>query len=577
MKVTSLISMRWRPVDKAEWKCHLHSVPKSIFRSKFSPGQVPIFRLILIRRNIMTKEQLTRTSQIAYRSFRSLLEENASRFPKKPFIESIDAKKAITYDQTYRVCNQIGQFLKDKGIRANDRIVLLSNNSLENLILFLGIWSYGATFCPINVEINEKIIPDLITKIQPKIVVWDHALGTLEPDKDSRWEWIPLGNWNLEDKGRNGEKQLFRRILQYPEIPPGPSVCKEEDFSLIIHTSGTTSQPKGVMVTYGASFCSAEATALALGMTEEDKILEYRPLSWGSAQSLGLMGPLYAGATAVIAKRFSRSRFFDWLKDYRITIAVGIPAAINMLLAEQVPIHKADLPDLRFITSSTAPLTPEQHVKFEEIYGIKIIQLYGMSEAGWMTANHPDNRKIGSVGRATRHQEVKIVDDDGNACPSGTIGEIEVNGGQRAYGYLEEGSAMVPFGDKGLKTGDIGFLDEQGFLYITGRKKDLIIRGGVNIAPMEIDNVLLQHPDVADAATVGVPDAIYGQGIVCYVACKPGKNFTKESILSHCRVKLPDYKMPQEIVFLDSIPKTEVEKVDRNLLLEQWMRHHTAG
>jgi acyl-coenzyme A synthetase/AMP-(fatty) acid ligase len=524
----------------------------------------------------MKVTQPTHISNDTYRTIYALLEENASRFPNKPFIQSIDQKKEITYGQAYLVCNQIGHFCKQKEIKANDRIVLLGDNSLEYLMIFLGVLAYGATFCPINLETNEKIIRELIEKIQPKTVLWDDSVASMNLETDAPGEWISIGEWSVAGEGKSENTGFFATLKGYPDTPTGAPVCTEDDFSLIIHTSGTTDKPKGVIMTYASFYYSSEATADMIGVTPEDRILEYRPFSWGSAQSLALGAPLYVGATAVIAKKFSRSRFFDWLKDYRVTIAVGVPAAINMLLAQQVDISKSELPDLKFMTSSTAPLSEEQHLKFEKVYGIKIIQLYGMSEAGWIAANHPDNRKIGSVGRPVKYQEIRILDEDGRPCPPGTIGEVEVGGRQRHYGYLEQAGVVVPFGDARLKTGDVGFLDQEGFLHITGRKKDLIIRGGINIAPLEIDNVLLQFPGVAEAATIGAPSPIYGEEVVCYVACKPGKSLTVESLLEHCRIKLPDIKVPREIVFVDAIPKTERGKVNRNYLLEEWKRTHSA-
>lgn len=525
---------------------------------------------------MMEKYQLAQSLMDNFRMFSSMLEEKAMLYQDKNFVESITQNKNITYRQMHRVCNQIGHFLKRKGFKANDRVVLLAENSLENLVVFLAVLGYGATFCPINVEINEKIIGELVEKIQPKLVLWDSTVDGIVLSKGASGEWIPLGEWDPKVQNEKGDEQLFSMLERYPETPVGLPVCKGEDFCIIVHTSGTTAKPKGVIHTYGAVLGQIEALALVTGMTDTDRILEYRPFSWGSAQTLGFLAPFYTGATVVIARKFSQSRFFDWLRDYRITIAVAVPAVINMLLAKPLEFRKANFPFLRYITSSSAPLSIAQHLKFEEMYGIKIIQLYGMSEAGWISGNHPEYRKIGSVGRPMKYQEVKILN-NGVLCPPGTIGEIGVGGLQRSHGYLEEGGVIVPFGDESLRTGDVGFLDEEGFLHLTGRMKDLIIRGGVNIAPLEIDNILLQHPNVAEAATVGVPDPIYGEEVVSYVVCKTGKNLQGESLLDHCRFKLPDFKMPREIVFVNSIPKTDRGKIDRNSLVEEWKRSHNKG
>jgi acyl-CoA synthetase (AMP-forming)/AMP-acid ligase II len=513
----------------------------------------------------------------SYKTFHAVLEEKASCFPDKPFIESIDQDKTITYGQMWRVCNQMGHLLKEKGFKANDRIVFLGENSLENLICFLGVLGYGATFCAINVEINEKIMQELIDKIQPRLVLWEQVVGPLNLNKEARGEWIPFGEWNPKETSDKEGEELFSILRGYPETDPGPPLCKKEDFSVVIHTSGTTARPKGAIYSNSAFFYAAEAIGQSIGLTSEDRLLECRSFSWASAQMIGFMAPLQTGATVVMARKFSQSRFFDWLRDYEITIAVGIPTVINMLLARPVEVSQADFPHLRFMTSSTAPLSVAQHLKFEENYGIKIIQLYGMGEGGWIAGNHPDRRKIGSVGRPLKYQDVRILDDDGLPCPPESIGEIEIGGPQRSYGYLNERGVVEPFGGQRLKTGDVGFLDKEGFLHITGRKKDLIIRGGVNIAPLEIDNVLLEHQDVAEAATVGVPDPIYGEEAVSYVVNKPGTRPTLESLSDHCRLKLADFKVPREILFVDSIPKTARGKIDRKALLAKWNRTHDAG
>jgi acyl-CoA synthetase (AMP-forming)/AMP-acid ligase II len=503
----------------------------------------------------------------------TILEEKAKLFPDKVFIHSIDQNRSITYGQMYRLCNQIGHFLAGKGFKANDRVVLLTENSIENLIIFMGVLAYGATYCPLNVEVTEKIMGELLDKMQPRLVLRDQHLEIAKPGSHAG-EWISFDAWNPQGVNKPANGEFFSMVAAYPETTPALPVCRREDFCMILHTSGTTSKPKGVIHTYGANVDQVEALSLAIGVTADDTVLEYRSFGWGSAQQLGFLVPLYVGATVATARKFSQSRFFDWLKENRITVAAGVPTTINMLLSRPLGFNKADFPHLRYITSSTAPLSVAQHLKFEEMYGIKIIQMYGMSEAGMLTANHPDNRKIGTVGRPTKYQEITIVDDSGAPCPPGAIGEIQVSGSQRSYGYLEEGGVITSFGDRRHKTGDVGFFDEDGFLHVTGRIKDLIIRGGVNVAPAEIDNILMDHPDVAEAATVGVPDPIYGEEVVCYIARKPGKQVTAEDLLAHCRLKLADFKLPKEILFVESIPKNDRGKIDRMRLIEEWKQSH---
>ena len=232
-----------------------------------------------------------------------------------------------------------------------------------------------------------------------------------------------------------------------------------------------------------------------LGLTEDDRTLEYRSFGWNSAQVLSLMPFLENGLTMHIAKRFSHSRFFEWIKKHGITFSAGVPTVLNMLLNKPLGYTAKDIPTLRLMTCSTAPLTAQQWKQFEEMYGVRLLQFYGMSEAGWICGNRHYKFKLGTVGLPAMHQEFEIVDADGKPVPVGVEGEITVGGPQTAIGYLRDDGSIEPLRPKRIKTGDLGIQDEEGFVRVTGRTKDLIIRGGMNIAPLEIDDVLLKNPD----------------------------------------------------------------------------------
>jgi acyl-coenzyme A synthetase/AMP-(fatty) acid ligase len=282
------------------------------------------------------------------------------------------------------------------------------------------------------------------------------------------------------------------------------------------------------------------------------------------------------GATLVFARKFSRTRFPSWLKGYPITICVGVPTVLNFLLEEPIPLHKTDVPFLRFMTSSTAPLIVESLLEFEKRYGILIDQGAGGTECGVIGMNdpedlkHPERRKIGSIGKPFRYKEVLILDDDGNRCRAGAVGEIVVRGKGTALGYLQPDGTVDRFPETGIRTGDLGYIDSDGYIYIVGRKKDLIIRGGVNIAPMEITACLMEHPAVKEAATIGVPDGARGEEIASFVVPKAGYKIDQATIINHCRKKLPDFKLPKTVCFIDQIPKTERQKVAKTYLLRIW-------
>ena len=290
----------------------------------------------------------------------------------------------------------------------------------------------------------------------------------------------------------------------------------------IFYTSGTASKPKGVVCTFAELLENVEPTADAFGIGEDDRVLDFRSYNWMSAQVLSFLGPLARGATLYMARRFSQSRYFDWIREFGITVAACNPTAINMLVNRPIPVSGADLPHLRYVTSSSAALMVADWKAFEEMYGIPVAQGCGTSETGWIAGSNERTRRMGSVGRPHAYQNLTIVDEAGNPLPAGEIGAIEMGRHpDNEFRYLAEDGGYRVNSRGRARTGDLGYLDADGYLYITGRARDLIIRGGINIAPTEIDNLVLQMPGVAEAATVGVPDRIYGEEVVVYVVARP--------------------------------------------------------
>ena len=239
--------------------------------------------------------------------------------------------------------------------------------------------------------------------------------------------------------------------------------------------------------------------------------------------------------------------------------------------------ERPNIPTLRLMSCSSAPLAPEQWVRFEKRYGITLLQLYGMSEAGWICGNTHYKRRMGTVGPPAIHQEFAIVDANGEACPPNVEGEVTVGGPQVSIGLLQDDGTISPVRGRRFKSGDLATMDADGFVRITGRTKDLIIRGGMNVSPVEVDAVLLAHPALADAASLGVPDPVYGEEVIAFAVWRAGAQTDEASILSYCAAKLPVPKRPKRIVFVPELPKSERGKVLRDSLRAEYLRQISAA
>jgi acyl-coenzyme A synthetase/AMP-(fatty) acid ligase len=507
------------------------------------------------------------TGSNAYTDPDTLLQEHARRRPDKVFIESPDQGSRITFGEFEALTRRFANFLASQGVGRGDRVCVLADNGIEALIVFWGALRAGVIVNPINVEIREKHVSHILHDVAPKLVFWSRGLAN-----DPRGlgtggaPWIPFGVWNAPTPPAD---DLFARVRAASDAPVATRSART-DWSLIDYTSGTTDAPKGAIWTHEAYYAMSESPTDRLEISEADTILDYRHFSWSSPQILSIGPTMLTGATLVLARKFSQARFFDWLRDYEVTVAVGIPTVINKLLARPVAVTKAALPALRFMTSSTAPLSVDKHVEFEQTYGIPIVQLAGGTETGFMCGNAPGHRKLGSIGRPTLNMQVRLLDDAGREVAVGEDGEMVVSGRQLASAYWRGPDMLVPIPQDGFRNGDLARRDADGYVYITGRKKDIIIKGGVNIASLEITNCLLEHPDVADAATLGVRDDIYGEVPVGFVALRPGRSASETPLLEHCRVKLVAFKVPAAVVVVDAIPKNANGKIDRDALATLW-------
>jgi long-chain acyl-CoA synthetase len=494
----------------------------------------------------------------------------ARRNPDKPWIVSAEDGRIITYGALQALAGQMAAFLRARGIGRNDRVALLAGNSIEHLAAYIGVMAYGATICTIHVEMNRRYLDDILPMLDPRLVLFEEGAGLDDLIAATTAPCLALGRW--DDTRGDG----FFAAVNACDPEDASFATSWRDDAVILYTSGTSAWPKGVVLSFRELLSNAEPTADGFAMTGQDRIYDFRSFNWCSAQTLSALPPLCRGATLVLARRFSRNRFFEDLRRYGATIAAGNPTTLGMLLNDD---HLApEVPSLRFLTSSSAPLSVEDWRRFEERFGVRVTQGYGSSETGWIAAHPGEQRRFGTVGLPLPYHKMRIVDAEGEPVKAGEIGPVELGGfADNDYRYLaEDGSIRVNSRGR-MRTGDLGFLDEDGYLHLTGREKEIIIRGGINISPVEIDSLLMQRPDVTEVATVGVPDAIYGEEVVSYVVARAGSVLDTDELLRYCRTLLPAFKAPKQIVVSEALPKTERGKLDRKALAEAWTRSRERG
>ncbi len=495
----------------------------------------------------------------------------ASRVPDKPWLIAAAGGGSISYGRLHDMTGRIAAFLRARRIGPNDRVALLANNSAEQLLCYLGVMAAGATVCTIHVEMNRNQLGNIFERLKPVLILYQHGLQLDDLLASTPAPRMRLGHWDQVEPGT-----LFAALADYDPLAGAAAASATEaagpdDDAVILFTSGTSARPKGVVLNFREFLLNIDPLAEGFGTTADDRLYDFRPFSWASAQLLGALAVVNRGATLVLAEKFSASRYFAHLRQHDVTIAAGNPTVVNILLNIEETAHRDNLPKLRFITSSSAPLLLEEWKRFEQKFGIPIAQGCGASEVSWFAAISGEQRRFGTVGRPFAYLDVAIVDAEGRRLPPGEIGYVELGGfADHPYRYLGEDGEIKVHARGRIRTGDLGIFDRDGYLALSGREKELIIRGGAKISPLEIDLFLMQHAGIIEAATVGVPDAIYGEEVVSYVVPRPGGNVDADELLRFCGAGLPAFKAPKRIVLSDALPKTERGKLDRKALAERW-------
>jgi long-chain acyl-CoA synthetase len=503
-------------------------------------------------------------------SLRELLERRVRETPDKVFLFSEADGRRYTYAEFDRAASAAAHGLAARGVAKGDVVGLLMPNSPEYIIAYFACFKLGAIAGPINSLLKPQELSYVLANSEAK-ALFLHS--EFKPRIDAIRDELPDLQHVIEFDDEARAAMEIEGAGEFPEWP----VIEKHDEAIIIYTSGTTGKPKGCLLTHGNLISNARQIKSWLGFTERDRLLTIMPLFHMNAVSVTTLTPLYAGASTVVSPRFSASRFWQIISDYEVTSFGSVATMLARLLSaypDGVP-KGLKTEQLRFAMCGSAPVPAEILKRFEETFHCLVIEGYGLSESTCRsTFNPPDERRRpGSCGMPIGN-EMRVVDEEDREVPEGHLGEIVLRGENILKGYFknEEATAQA-FRHGWFHTGDIGYRDADGFYYIVDRKSDMIIRGGENIYPREIDEVLYSHPSVAAAATIGVPDAVYGEEVAAFIVLKEGREATEEEIIEYCRERLADYKCPKSVRFIAEIPKGPTGK----LLKRELARLYTQG
>ncbi|SMG34633.1 AMP-binding protein [Paraburkholderia susongensis] len=537
-------------------------------------------------------------------TIRALIEARAAQYPDKPFLlaapdedggELAGAGATLTFGALREHCRALDIRFRDAGLKPGDVVSVLMGNGIQTATLLLGAMYSGLIAHPLNLLCQASQLAYIVEHSDTRMifasaqtggalaaalaalreqgVTRDIALVLTEPDAVAL-PLLPVLETAAADVS-SAAPALARADLAGVDQAPMESSTRPDcdgdgaDIALLMYTSGTTGAPKGVLLSHESLHANARNISLEHRLAADDRVLASLPLYHINGLVVTLLAPLWHAGSVVLTPRFSARTFWRDAASYGCTWINVVPTIVAYLLNGDEP-RGLDLSALKFCRSASAALPADHHRAFEARFGIGVIETMGMTETAAPVFSNPydvSRRRIGSIGLPSG-SEARVIDRDGRECGPNECGEIVLRGDQIMRGYYKrlEDTARAFTADGWLRTGDLGYRDDEGYFYINGRSKELIIKGGENIAPREIDEALLRHPGVLDAAAVGVPDPAYGQEIVAFVVPReahwrgaPDASDLRE----HCLRELGRYKTPREFRFVNELPRGPSGKVQR--------------
>jgi fatty-acyl-CoA synthase len=485
----------------------------------------------------------------------------------------IDAQRdcrPITYREWNREANRTANFLRELGVQQGDRVAVLALNCVEYLDVWFACGKLGAIMQTLNWRLTPNELAGLIDDATPSVLMYGSecqgAVEALHSQANSLRHFVAFDRAIAPDDHLLDERDLL------PADPPPPVELDWNDAWAICYTGGTTGLPKGAILTHRAITANSVNTVMSWGLTPDDVTILNSPLFHTGGLNVFTAPLVHVGGTSIVCRAFNVDQVFDLLRDRGVTIAFGVPTMF-VAMQQHPRWNEADFSKLRLLISGGAPCPLPVFEKFWE-RGVDFKTGYGLTEAGPNTFWLPQadvRRKPGAVGFPLFHIDVKVINQQGAECGADEVGELLIRGPHVCGGYWNrpEETAQTII-DGWLHTGDLARRDSEGYYTIVGRSKDLIISGGENIYPAEVESVLHAHLAVAEAALIGVPDEKWGEVGRGIIVRQPGASLTADELNAFCQARLARYKIPKSFAFVDALPKTAAGKIDKKVLQEKY-------
>jgi long-chain acyl-CoA synthetase len=494
-----------------------------------------------------------------------LLRTRALIEPDSPCVQLRD--QAFTYGEFDARTDELAAGLAELGVEAGDVVSVFLPNCIEFLEAWFAVLKAGGVLGPINPAYTGPEAGYVLGDSEAVAVVTDaHGAGVIAPERDGLAGLRTV--ISIDDGGDVKLDELRRRGGPAPTPAPERGL---DDLAALLYTSGTTGKPKGAMLSHRNQLVNATQGAELVPLGPGDRVGMLLPLFHANAQVVTTLIPIMIGCEIVMWERFSASKFWQTVAELEPASLSAVPTILAAVL--HAPGAPAGRTSLRYVICGAAPLSVELLQAFQSRFGIRILEGYGLTETSCIASINPfyGDRKAGSIGLPIRGQRMEIQAKDGGRAAPGDYGEIVIKGPNVMHGYLNRPEATAEaIRDGWLHTGDVGYMDEDGYFFIVDRSKDMIIRGGENIYPREIEEAIYTFAGVLECAVIGIPDEVRGEEVLAVVAPKPGVTLDLDELAEHAAARLARYKLPRRFEVRDELPKTPTGKISKGPLREEF-------